>query len=187
MQRQDNGDGHGKSRDHREKNSGHIRQYRHSCVFRPSRRSNSLIARDTTLPDTLTVTARTDTGEIMGVRHVSLPIEGVQFHPESVLTPEGEAPPGTPFELPEYAPAEEAEVERLNAEADEFAAISAEANQTGDNFVLIAVIMATVLFFAGVGTKFRGRGVRLLMLTLAALLFLGGSAMMLSLPQNVGI
>ena len=47
--------------------------------------------------------------------------------------------------------------------------------------------MASVLFFAGVGTKLRGRAVRLIMLTFAALLFLGGLAFMLSLPQNVGI
>jgi anthranilate/para-aminobenzoate synthase component II len=41
------------------------------------------------VPRELLVTARTAQGEIMGVRHRALMIEGVQFHPESVLTPEG--------------------------------------------------------------------------------------------------
>lgn len=53
-------------------------------------RYHSLCAEDTTMPDSLEVCARTRRGEIMGVRHRDLPIEGVQFHPESVLTPEGD-------------------------------------------------------------------------------------------------
>ena len=52
-------------------------------------RYHSLIARPETLPAVLEVTARTLEGEIMGVRHRALMVEGVQFHPESVLTPDG--------------------------------------------------------------------------------------------------
>ena len=52
-------------------------------------RYHSLIAQPESLPDVLEVTARTDEGEIMGVRHKHYVIEGVQFHPESILTPEG--------------------------------------------------------------------------------------------------
>jgi anthranilate synthase/aminodeoxychorismate synthase-like glutamine amidotransferase len=52
-------------------------------------RYHSLIADPASIPSALEVTARTAEGEIMGVRHRSLPIEGVQFHPESVLTPDG--------------------------------------------------------------------------------------------------
>jgi anthranilate synthase component 2 len=50
-------------------------------------RYHSLAA--TSVPEALRVTARTDDGEVMGVRHVDHPVEGVQFHPESVLTPLG--------------------------------------------------------------------------------------------------
>jgi anthranilate synthase/aminodeoxychorismate synthase-like glutamine amidotransferase len=50
-------------------------------------RYHSLAA--TRVPDELEITARTADGEVMGVRHRSYPVEGVQFHPESVLTPLG--------------------------------------------------------------------------------------------------
>jgi para-aminobenzoate synthetase component 2 len=52
-------------------------------------RYHSLIAEAKSIPAVLEVTAQTAEGEIMGVRHRALPIEGVQFHPESVLTPDG--------------------------------------------------------------------------------------------------
>lgn len=52
-------------------------------------RYHSLIAQPDTLPSELEVSARTSEGEIMGVRHKTYTIEGVQFHPESVLTPQG--------------------------------------------------------------------------------------------------
>jgi anthranilate synthase/aminodeoxychorismate synthase-like glutamine amidotransferase len=52
-------------------------------------RYHSLCAEQESLPEVLELTAETERGEIMGVRHKTLPLEGVQFHPESVLTPEG--------------------------------------------------------------------------------------------------
>ena len=52
-------------------------------------RYHSLVIARNTLPDCLQITAWTDDGEIMGVRHKTLAIEGVQFHPESILTEHG--------------------------------------------------------------------------------------------------
>jgi anthranilate synthase component 2 len=54
-------------------------------------RYHSLAIEEASLPDVLEITARSEDGEIMGVRHKSLPIEGVQFHPESILTEHGHA------------------------------------------------------------------------------------------------
>jgi len=68
-------------------------------------RYHSLAVAEEGLPADLAVSAYTSDGEIMGVRHRTLPAEGVQFHPESILTPEGErllrnfldlTPPETP-------------------------------------------------------------------------------------------
>ncbi|MEW6221058.1 MAG: aminodeoxychorismate/anthranilate synthase component II [Thermodesulfobacteriota bacterium] len=53
-------------------------------------RYHSLVVRDGDLPDCLEVSARSDQGELMALRHRSLPIEGVQFHPESIMTPAGQ-------------------------------------------------------------------------------------------------
>jgi len=52
-------------------------------------RYHSLVVRPESLPECLEVSARTAEGEIMGLRHKEYPVEGIQFHPESVLTPQG--------------------------------------------------------------------------------------------------
>jgi anthranilate/para-aminobenzoate synthase component II len=52
-------------------------------------RYHSLIARREEVPDAFEITAWTAEGEVMGVRHKELALEGVQFHPESILTPSG--------------------------------------------------------------------------------------------------
>ncbi len=56
----------------------------------PAARYHSLAAAADTIPPCLKVTARTDDGEVMAVEHKDLPIYGLQFHPESILTPNGE-------------------------------------------------------------------------------------------------
>ena len=54
-------------------------------------RYHSLSVQESTLPQELEVTARSDDGEIMAMRHREYPIYGLQFHPESVMTPDGSA------------------------------------------------------------------------------------------------
>ena len=55
----------------------------------PATRYHSLVIKRDTIPDCLEITAETEEGEIMGVKHKTLPIWGVQFHPESILTENG--------------------------------------------------------------------------------------------------
>ena len=52
-------------------------------------RYHSLLVDEATLPACLEVTCRSETGELMGLRHKNLAVEGVQFHPESIMTPDG--------------------------------------------------------------------------------------------------
>src|SRR5690606_17892965 len=54
-------------------------------------RYHSLVVREESFPDVLTVTARSDDGQIMGLQHRDLPIHGVQFHPESIASENGHA------------------------------------------------------------------------------------------------
>ena len=54
-------------------------------------RYHSLVVERDTLPDSLEITATTDDGLIMGIQHRRWPLHGVQFHPESIATPDGPA------------------------------------------------------------------------------------------------
>ena len=77
---------HGKTSPIRHQNSGVFRDL--PSPF-PATRYHSLVIERSSLPDTLEITAESDDGEIMGIRHRHHPTEGVQFHPESILTTEG--------------------------------------------------------------------------------------------------
>jgi anthranilate synthase component II len=77
---------HGKTSPVRHQDRGVFRGLPNPLV---ATRYHSLVIERASLPDCLEVTAWTDDGEIMGVRHKSLPVEGVQFHPESILTEHG--------------------------------------------------------------------------------------------------
>ena len=81
----------------------------------------------------------------------------------------------------EFAPAFEAWL--AQALGDE----ARQANQRADNFVLVAVIMATVLFFAGVATHFHDRRLRQALLGLAIVLLVGGIAFMFGMPQSIAV
>ena len=100
---------------------------------------------------------------------------------------DGEVPPGVPQDLPEYEAgfADLLEVKNFyTAGAAEASSTAAKANRTGDSFILVTVIMASVMFFAGVGTKLKGKTTRLTMLTVAGILCAVAIAAMLSLPQR---
>jgi anthranilate synthase component II len=77
---------HGKVSKIRHRDAGVFRGLPNPLV---ATRYHSLVIEKQSLPDCLEVTAWTDDGEIMGVRHKELAVEGVQFHPESILTEKG--------------------------------------------------------------------------------------------------
>jgi len=66
--------------------------------------------------------------------------------------------PETPFDMPEYMNAKEQESKALSAKAEEELAYGDEGNQHGDNYVLVTVFFAAVLFFTGIVTKFKNDG-----------------------------
>lgn len=90
--------------------------------------------------------------------------------------------PSSPFEMDEYIFEAEEEAVRLRAEAERSAAEALDANQTGDNYVLTTVLFASVLFFAGISTKFQGRRIKLALVALGFGAFAAGAALLITFP-----
>jgi hypothetical protein len=95
-------------------------------------------------------------------------------------------PEGTPFEMPEYKLAEQVIADQKVKAADDALLDAQQANQWSDNFVLTAVLFASVLFFAGIAARFRPQWIRWAMLSVAVVVFVLGLIVEFSLPQNVG-
>lgn len=90
--------------------------------------------------------------------------------------------PRTPFDLPEYTNARQEEAGRLQGEAEESFEEAKDANQNGDDYVLATVFFASVLFFAGISTKFVDLRIQGAMLAFAAIALSGGVLRIATLP-----
>jgi hypothetical protein len=91
------------------------------------------------------------------------------------------APP-SPFRMAEYAQAETAEVARQAELANKAMAATGEARRNSDNYVLLTVIFASVLFFGGIARAFDSRPLRMALATLAVLLFLCTVVALITMP-----
>ena len=92
--------------------------------------------------------------------------------------------PHTPFEMDEYRVEAAEEADALREQAEAAAAEALDANQTGDNYVLTTVLFASVLFFAGISTKFEGRKIKLAMVTLGLVAFVTGASILFTFPVH---
>lgn len=101
------------------------------------------------------------------------------------LGPSG-LPIGTPFDFPQYQLDEQSISNENLLNADKALADAQNANQISDNFVLTAVLFASVLFFAGMAARFRPQWLRWMMLGVALVVCVIGLAVEFALPQNVG-
>ncbi len=95
-----------------------------------------------------------------------------------------DAPP-TPFAMEEYALASTAEADRLAEEADRFGQLALDNNQRSDNYVLLAVLFASVLLFAGLAPKSRTLQIQVTMLTMAGIILLVGVGFLLAFPKTI--
>jgi hypothetical protein len=82
--------------------------------------------------------------------------------------------PDTPFEMPEYQVTTSVEAEELEQEASELFNAGTAANQTGDDYILNTVILASVLFLAGIYSRYKSFSIRLVIIILATILLIYG-------------
>ncbi len=94
------------------------------------------------------------------------------------------APP-TPFAMKEYVVADASRADRLTTKADRLAAEARAANQRGDNYVLATVVFATVLFFAGISSKFDNNKHRATLLIMGGLMMLAGIVVLATFPVEL--
>ncbi len=90
--------------------------------------------------------------------------------------------PATPFEMPEYQIAKFAEAQELVEVADQAAVDARTANQNGDNYVLTAVLFATVLFFSGIASKLENRWNRHFVNLVGIIGVVAGAIILIKLP-----
>ena len=94
--------------------------------------------------------------------------------------------PSDPFAMPEYTVPELVEADRLLAEADQIYEAGQTAGANGDRYVATTVILAIVLFFAGIAPQMTWRPARLALVTFALIMFVIGFLQMISLPPAQG-
>lgn len=92
--------------------------------------------------------------------------------------------PGTPFELPQYRLQAEDEAERLEREAVDSFQLALRDNQRADNYVLLTVLFASVLLFAGLAPKSRRYSMQLTMIVMATVVLVIGVGLLIALPKT---
>lgn len=98
-----------------------------------------------------------------------------------------EGAPLTPFAMPQYRLAAKAEADRLDRIAEELAAEVRRDIQHASNYVLGVVLFAVALFFAGMSTKLTAPGLRMTLVAIGCLLFLGTAAWIATFPMSIAV
>lgn len=93
--------------------------------------------------------------------------------------------PATPFVMPQYQVAASQDAARLDRRAESQAATARAANQRSDNYVLMTIVFATVLFFAGISSKMDTFRARVLLLGVGTSLLVGAMVVVLSFPKEI--